>query len=314
MPEFTFQFSSFFRSIGWKDLIDICIVAFLIYEVLRLIRGTRAVQMAAGLVALAILYQISRWFGLDTVEWVLRNVVMYLGFGIIVLFQRELRAALLHFGKNFRQPFAHVRRRANAHEHVWYDDVVQAAVDLAKDKIGALIVLERDVGLKHYIESGVRMDARLTYDLLVTVFNTNTLLHDGAAIISKHRLAAASCFLPLTQDPRIARKLGTRHRAAIGITEDTDAVAIVVSEETGHISFAVGGHLTRNLDAPRLRRLIQQAMEPWHTDEEAEALELEEREHEQELQKILEERQANVRGRHETPEPFSEKVPEEVKS
>ena len=144
MTEFIFQFGSFFRTIGWKDLLDICIVAFLVYEVLRLVRGTRAVQMASGLIAIAILYQVSRWFGLDTVEWVLRNAVVYLGFGIIVLFQRELRAALLHFGKNFRQPFTRVRRWANAHEHSWYDDVVQTAMDLATEKIGALIILERD--------------------------------------------------------------------------------------------------------------------------------------------------------------------------
>ncbi len=311
MPEFVFQFGSYFPTIGWKDLLDICIVAFLVYEVLRLIRGTRAVQMAAGLIALAFLYQVSRWFGLDTVEWVLRNAVVYLGVGIIVLFQRELRAALLHFGKNFRQPF--VRRRANAHEHSWYDDVVQAAVDLAKDKIGALIILERDVGLKTYVESGIRLDARLTYDLLVTIFNTNTPLHDGAAIISKHRVAAASCFLPLTQAPHTARKLGTRHRAAIGITEDTDACAVVVSEETGNISYAVGGRLTRDLDAPRLRRLIQQALEPWHTDEEAEAIEIEEREHELAMQSILDERRASIRGQHDIPESFSENLPEEVK-
>ncbi|MBL8204605.1 MAG: TIGR00159 family protein [Blastocatellia bacterium] len=314
MSELVFQLRSFFPTIGWKDLLDICIVAFLAYEVLRLIRGTRAVQMAAGLVALAILYQVARWFGLDTVEWVLRNAVMYLGFGIIVLFQRELRAALLHFGKNFRQPFARVRRRANAHEHSWYDDVVQAAMDLAGEKVGALIILERDVGLKTYIESGIRLDARLTYDLLVTIFNTNTPLHDGAAIISKHRLAAASCFLPLTQDPRTARELGTRHRAAIGITEDTDACAVVVSEETGTISFAVGGRLTRELDAPRLRRLIQQALEPWHTDEEAEALEAEERDHDLKIQNILDERQTSIRSIQERSEPFGEKLPEEVKS
>ena len=314
MPEFIFQFSSFFRSIGWKDLLDICIVAFLVYEVLRLIRGTRAVQMVAGLVALAILYQVARWFGLDTVEWVLRNAVVYLGVGIIVLFQRELRAALLHFGKNFRHPFARARRRANAHEHSWYDDVIQAVVEIAGRKEGALIVLERDVGLKHYIESGIRMDARLSIELLTTIFNKETFLHDGAVIISKHRIAAAGCFLPLTQDPRLTRELGTRHRAAIGITEDTDACAVVVSEESGKISFAINGKLMRDLDRARLRRSIQQALEPWHTDEEAEALEAEEREHELELQRILDERQSTFRGRHETAESFSENVPEEVKS
>lgn len=315
MSDYLLQLGPFLKSIGWKELIDIGLVAFLVYEVLRLIRGTRAVQMAAGLIAIAFLYQLSRWFGFDTVEWVLRNAIFYLGFGIIVLFQRELRAALLHFGKNFRAPFDQLRRRAKVHEHSWYDDVVQAAMDLSVAKTGALIVLERDVGLKTYIESGIRMDARLTYDLLVTIFNTNTPLHDGAAIISENRVAAASCFLPLTQDQRIARELGTRHRAAIGITEDTDACAIVVSEETGQVSFTVGGRMTRNLDGPRLRRLILHSMEPWHTDEEADAHEAEERRHEMELQEILATRQSQVKqSLPERSESFKDSLPEEVQS
>lgn len=313
MSDFVFQLGPFFKSIGWKELLDIGLVAFLVYEVLRLVRGTRAVQMAAGLIAIAVLYQFSRWFGLETVEWVLRNAVFYLGFGIIVLFQRELRAALLHFGKNFRAPFDQLRRKAKAHEHSWYDDVVQAAMDLSAGKIGALMVLERDVGLKTYIESGIRMDARLTYDLLVTIFNTNTPLHDGAAIISQNRVAAASCFLPLTQDPRISRALGTRHRAAIGITEDTDACAVVVSEETGQVSFAIGGRMMRKLDGPRLRRLILHAMEPWHTDEEADAHEAEERRHESELQEILTTRQEHARqAQRDRNEVFNESVREEA--
>ncbi len=287
MAEMLLQVVSFFRSLDWRNLVDIGIVALLIYEVLRLIRGTRAVQMTSGLVVIALLYQLSSWFGLETVEWLLRNAIVYLGFGIIVLFQRELRNALLHFGKNFRMPFVRVGRRMRAHEHSWYDDVVQAASDLASEKIGALIVVERDVGLKTYIESGIRLDARLTYDLLITIFNTNTSLHDGAAIISKNRIAAASCFLPLTQNPKLARELGTRHRSAIGITEDSDAFAVVVSEETGAISFAISGRLTRNIDSPRLRRLILHAMEPWHSDEEADAHEAEERRHELELKEIL---------------------------
>lgn len=313
MSDFVFQLGPFFKSIGWKELLDIGLVAFLVYEVLRLVRGTRAVQMAAGLIAIALLYQFSRWFGLETVEWVLRNAIFYLGFGIIVLFQRELRAALLHFGKNFRAPFDQLRRKAKVHEHSWYDDVVQAAMDLSAGKIGALMVLERDVGLKTYIESGIRMDARLTYDLLVTIFNTNTPLHDGAAIISQNRVAAASCFLPLTQDPRTARELGTRHRAAIGITEDTDACAVVVSEESGQVSFAIGGRMMRNLDGPRLRRLILHAMEPWHTDEEADAHEAEERRHELELQEILTTRQEHARQAHrDRNEVYNESLPEEA--
>jgi diadenylate cyclase len=141
--------------------------------------------------------------------------------------------------------------------------------------------------LKNYIESGIRLDACLTYDLLVTIFNPHTPLHDGAAIVSSNRVAAASCFLPLTQNPRLSRELGTRHRAAIGITEDSDAFAVVVSEETGSISFAVEGRIARHLDGPRLRHLIQQAMEPWRTEAEAVAEQAEERRRQHEFEEII---------------------------
>lgn len=287
MHDFWVQIVSFLHSLEWRNLLDIFIVAFLIYEVLMLVRGTRAVQMAVGLGAIALLYQISSWLGLNTVQWVLRNAVVYLGFAIIVLFNREIRTALTHFGKNFRNPLRRVRQRAANYGHEWYDEVVLAATTLSSEKIGALIVFERDVGLKTYIESGIRLDARLTYDLLVTIFNPNTPLHDGAAIVSGNRLAAASCFLPLTQNPRLSRELGTRHRAAIGITEDSDCFAVVVSEETGSISFAVDGRVTRHLDGPHLRRLIQHAMEPWQTDDEVAELEEDERRRERELEEIL---------------------------
>jgi diadenylate cyclase len=291
----------FINSLEWRSLIDILVVAFLIYEVLRLLRGTRAVQMIVGLGLIALLYQLSSWIGLSTLQWVLRNIVVYLGFAVIVLFQRELRAALLHFGRNLRMPLWHARRRATAHEHHWYDEVVLAASSLASEKIGALIVFERDVGLKTYIESGIRLDARLTYDLLVTIFNPNTPLHDGAAIIADNRVAAASCFLPLTQNPRVSRDMGTRHRAAIGITEDSDCFAVIVSEETGVISFAIGGGIIRNLDGPKLRRLMQQAMEPWRSKEEHDEQEDDERRHERELDEILTSRH---RAKNVSSEPF----------
>lgn len=287
MHEFWVQVLLFLRSLEWRNLLDILIVAFLIYELLRLVRGTRAVQMAVGLGAIALLYQLSHWWGLETVQWVLRNAVVYLGFAIIVLFNREIRTALTHFGKNFRNPLKSVRRKDTHYGQDWYDEVVLAATTLSSEKVGALIVFERDVGLKTYIESGIRLDARLTYDLLVTIFNPNTPLHDGAAIVSGNRLAAASCFLPLTQNPRLSRELGTRHRAAIGITEDSDAFAVIVSEETGSISFAVEGRISRHLDGPHLRRLIQHAMEPWQTDDEVAELEEDERRRERELEEIL---------------------------
>lgn len=279
-----------------RHLIDILIVAFLIYELLRLVHGTRAVQMGVGLILVGLLYGVSSRFGLSTVQWVLRNAAVYVGFGIIVLFQQEIRSALTRLGNNIRLPFVRKQQRArNPFGQEWYDEVVLAATTLASEKLGALIIFERDVGLKTYVESGIRLDARISYDLLVTIFNKNTTLHDGAVIISNNRVAAACCFLPLTQNPLVSRELGTRHRSAIGVTEDSDAFAVIVSEETGVISYAIEGRMKRNLDGPRLRRLIQQAMEPWRSDEESEELETEEREREREIDELV---AARKRGRN----------------
>ncbi|MBO0863274.1 MAG: diadenylate cyclase CdaA [Chloracidobacterium sp.] len=264
-------------------MLDVIIVAVLIYELLRLVHGTRAVQMAVGLGLIGFLYELSSWLGLSTVQWVLRNAVLYLGFAVIVLFQHEIRAALTHLGSNIHIPGAGGERSRNPFGQEWYDEIVLASTTLASEKTGALMVFERDVGLKTYIESGIRLDAKVNYDLLVTIFNTHTPLHDGAVVISNNRVAAACCFLPLTQNPLISRELGTRHRAAIGVTEDSDAFVVVVSEETGVISFAKEGRLKRNLDGPKLRSLIQQAMEPWRSDAESEELEAEEREREREI-------------------------------
>lgn len=276
------------QAVEGRHVIDILIVAFLIYELLRLVHGTRAVQMAVGLVLIGLLYEVASRFGLTTVQWVLRNAAIYLGFAVIVLFQHEIRAALTRLGNNIRLPFLRqTERDANPFGQNWYDEVVLAATTLASDKLGALIIFERNVGLKTYIESGIRLDARVSYDLLVTIFNKNTTLHDGAVIVSDGRVAAACCFLPLTQNPLISRELGTRHRSAIGITEDSDAFAVIVSEETGVISFAIDGRLKRNLDGPKLRRLIQQAMEPWRSEAESEELEAEEREREREIDELI---------------------------
>jgi diadenylate cyclase len=291
--------------VNLKNVIDIIIVAILIYQLLRLVHGTRAVQMAIGLGLVGFLYELSSWLGLTTVQWVLRNAVLYLGFAVIVLFQHEIRAALTHLGNNIRLPFTNKKRGANPFGQEWYDEVVLASTTLASEKTGALMVFERDVGLKTYIESGIRLDARVNYDLLVTIFNTHTPLHDGAVIISNSRVAAACCFLPLTQNPLISRELGTRHRAAIGVTEDSDAFAIIVSEETGVISFAIEGRLKRNLDGPGLRSLIQQAMEPWRSDAESKELEAEEREREREIDAL-----AGSRKREASYAPSGESVKE----
>ncbi|MGH9800847.1 MAG: diadenylate cyclase, partial [Blastocatellia bacterium] len=188
--------------------------------------------------------------------------------------------------------------------------VVLAATTLASDKLGALIIFERDVGLKTFIESGIRLEARISYDLLVTIFNKNTTLHDGAVIISNNRVMAASCFLPLTQNPLVSRELGTRHRSAIGVTEDSDAFAVIVSEETGAISFAIEGRLKRNLDGPGLRRRIQQAMEPWRSDQESEELENEEREREREIDELVSARKRGRQAAHQSHQTRNEEAQE----
>jgi len=247
------------RLVEPRNLADIILVFLLVYWVLKLVRGTRAAPMAAGLAAIALLYWLAVKQDLATLEFVLRSALLYLGVAIIVLFQSEIRQALTNFGNRFRLPFSR-RYRGQFGEGV-YDEIVLAATTLSSTKTGALIVIERNVGLKNVIDGGVKLDAELSYDLLVSIFNPATPLHDGAVVVRRHRVAAASCFLPLTLNPRLSKDLGTRHRAAIGVTEDTDAVAVVVSEETGLISFVQAGRINRGLDATRLRAAIFQALE-----------------------------------------------------
>lgn len=247
------------RLVEPRNIADIALVFLLVYGVLRLVRGTRAAPMAGGIAAIAILYWLSLKEGLATLEFILRGALLYIGVAIIVLFQSEIRQALITFGNRFRLPFA--RRQHGQFGEGVYDEIVLAATTLASLKTGALIVIERNVGLKNVTDGGVKLDAELSYDLLVSIFNPTTPLHDGAVVVQRHRIAAASCFLPLTLNPRLSKDLGTRHRAAIGVTEDTDAVAVVVSEETGLISFVQDGQIKRGLDATRLRAAIFQALE-----------------------------------------------------
>src|SRR5687768_9693858 len=242
-----------------RNWLDILLVFLLVYALLKLIRGTRAAPMAAGIAGLALLYWAAARYDLATVEFILRPAPLYIGVAIIILFQNEIRQALITFGNRFRLPFM-LRHGGQFGEGV-YDEIVLAATTLASTKTGALIVIERNVGLRNVTDGGVRIDADLSYDLLVTIFNPESPLHDGAIVVRRHRIAAASCFLPLTLNPRLSKDLGTRHRAAIGITEDSDAVVIVVSEETGLISFVQGGEIRRGLDATKLRAAIIQAIE-----------------------------------------------------
>jgi diadenylate cyclase len=252
---------------SWLDALDILIVAFIIYQLLQLIRGTHAVQMALGGMVLVLVYWVSQWADLETVNWLLRTFLPYVVFGIIVVFQAEIRKVLAHLGKT---PLLGAFSAQRTEEMI--DEVVLAATTLASQHTGAIIVIEREMGLRTYIETGITLDAVVTYDLLVNVFSPGTPLHDGAVIVQGNRVAAAACFLPLTVNPELSRQLGSRHRAAIGVTEDTDALAVVVSEETGIISLVSGGRIRRELDARTLKQALLDALEVDESEPEAAAV------------------------------------------
>lgn len=244
-------------ALTWRDAVDILAVALVVYALLLLIRGTRAVPMLIGIAAILAAYQLAVWGKFVTIRTVLQTLLFYLPFAIIVLFAQELRRGLATFG---RTPFFALFSAFDAEETI--SDIVLAVTSLSGRRVGALIVVERREGLKTYVENGVPLDARVSYDLLVTLFAPGTPLHDGAVIISGERVAAAACFLPLSGQEGLAKRVGTRHRAAIGITEETDALAIVVSEERGAISVARDGKLSEDLDAKALRDLLLTDLAP----------------------------------------------------
>jgi diadenylate cyclase len=253
----SFELLKFIEQLRITDLIDFLVVWAIIYGLLKLVRGTRAVPIAIGLLGVGLLYQVAVFLGLETLQFVMRNMLLYFGFALLVIFAPEVRSALMRFGANLRTSFLFGRSKLAPN---LYEDIVLAAMTLSSRRVGALIVLERSVGLQNYIDTGVKLEARLSYDLLVTIFEPKAPLHDGAVIVGGNQLAAAGCFLPLTLNPKLSKELGTRHRAAIGVTEDTDAVSIVVSEETGVISFVEKGEIIRYLTSSRLRELIREAL------------------------------------------------------
>jgi uncharacterized protein (TIGR00159 family) len=236
------------------DLVDIAIIAFVIYRIIDLIRGTRAVQMLIGLAVVFLAYLSSQSFELYTLNWILDNFLSSVLLVIVVIFQNDIRRALAQVGSG---PFFGRDRRLQTQD---LEEVTKAAVTLASKHIGALIVFEREVGLSEYIEIGTGLDARISKELINSIFVPTSPIHDGALVIQKGRITAAGCFLPLTTNPHVSRTLGTRHRAAIGITEETDAVVIVVSEEEGRISLVHEGRITRDLDAGQLRATLQRLM------------------------------------------------------
>ncbi len=254
------QFTDYIPTIGnLRSVLDIALVFIIVYVVLKLFRGTRAVPTLVGMVILALLYWIAVVQELSTLEFVLRYAVGFIGIAIIVLFQSEIRQALMYFANRLRFPI--LKNQRGQFGGSVYDEIVLAVTTLASEKTGALIVIERNVGLRNFIDAGVQLDARISYDLIVSIFHPETPLHDGAVVIQNERIAAASVFLPLTKNPEVSRELGTRHRAAIGITEGSDAISLVVSEETGLITYVEAGKVRRNIEPTQLRKVLLDALE-----------------------------------------------------
>lgn len=240
--------------LGWAiDVLDILILAYLIYQIVLLIKGTRAVQMMMGVIFIVSAYFAAGLLQLNTVQRFLGFLLYWIPFAVIVIFQNTIRRALSRFGRN---PFFRLATRPQSEALI--NELVLAATSLASRRIGGLIVIEREQGLRNYIETGITIDALLSYDLILSIFSPKSPLHDGAIVVQEGRIRAASCFLPLTSHPMLSKEFGTRHRAGIGITEETDAVAVIISEERGTVSLAFEGRIIEDVDAIQLRDLLKE--------------------------------------------------------
>ncbi len=248
-------------NIEWRDIVDIVVMSFIFYRLILIIRGTRAEQLVKGLFLLLLAMVLSDQAGFDTLHWVLRQVMTVGLIAIPIVFQPELRRALEHLGRGkiFKSAFWNLN---NQEFENMLDELNKALPVLVKKRIGALIVIERSTGLKEWIDTGIPVEGVVTAELLVNIFFPRSPLHDGAVIIQGNQIVAAGCYLPLTEEPNLGKELGTRHRAGIGISEQSDAVAIIVSEETGIISIAHDGVLTRYLDEKKLNSLLSELCSP----------------------------------------------------
>jgi diadenylate cyclase len=238
-----------FPRLGLTAILDIVAVALVLYQLLQIVRGTRAAHILTGILAVIVIYQIALQLGLETLRSMLSSLAPYTAIALIILFQQEIRRALGRLGRK--------RLLGGYHAPESTEEILLAITALARDKHGALIVLERDAGLRTFVESGVRLDSHVSRDLLLSIFMPGTALHDGAVIIQKDRVAAAACFLPLSVRPEVSSRLGTRHRAGLGITEESDALALIVSEETGAISVATGGEIESGVTMERAEERIR---------------------------------------------------------
>ena len=241
----------FIRQIRWQDMVDVILMSIIVYRLLLIIKGTKAAHMLIGLGLLLMASLLSRYFELYTVDWMIQSFWAQIVIAIIILFQPEIRRALAQMGE--AQIFKNL---TSAEELKSLDEIVRATVALANKKIGALIAIERDTSLKDFVEMGTPLDAKVTKEILLSIFHPTSPIHDGAVVIKGNRIVAAGCFLPITMGPDISKSLGTRHRAGLGLSEETDAVIVVVSEETGMVSMAIHGKLDTHLDMGTLRDIL----------------------------------------------------------
>jgi diadenylate cyclase len=250
-----------FANIRIRDIVDILIVALVIYKLFTLIKETRAEQLIKGIGVLLVLTKVSEWLQLYTITWILSNAMTVGTLAILIVFQPELRRGLEYIGRSrfFSKSLIEIRGE-NMSRVV--DEIVEATASLSRQKIGALMVLERQTGLNEVVETGTKIGGTVSSDLLINIFIPNTPLHDGAVIIKDDIIKAAACFLPLTDSSTVSKELGTRHRAALGISERSDSLSIVVSEETGAISIAENGTISRYLDAKTLRQILIDMYKP----------------------------------------------------
>jgi diadenylate cyclase len=248
--------NSVFSTLRWADLADILLMTSIIYWAFLLLRGTKAFQSLVGLVALGGLYIIAQRMHLHSIEWLLSKFFVYIVLAVLILFQQDIRRGLARAGGRLFSGFGAVAE-VSAHE-----DVVQAAFALASRRIGALIAIEREASLDDFVETGTHLDAQISQELLMAIFHPTSPLHDGAVVVQHHRIASSQVFLPLSMSKDIARYFGTRHRAALGLSEETDAVILVVSEERGTVSLVLGGALTPVADTNELRERLQEIFAP----------------------------------------------------
>ncbi len=250
---------SFFQVLKFTDLVDILLIAFIVYQILKLIKETRAMQLVKGILILFLALEISSWFHLNTLNYLLRSAMQVGMFAIVVIFQPELRSLLEKMGRTKVGKIINIATGTSDNQEYAIREIVRAVLNLSNTRTGALIVIERETKLGDVIGTGTLIDAEVSSALLENLFVPKTPLHDGAVIIRGDRIHTAGCFLPLTSNENLSRELGTRHRAALGISEASDALVIIVSEETGKISIAINGTLTRNLNKNSLTAALRKA-------------------------------------------------------